>query len=324
MNNLIKMAIKEKINRLNKILSQCTLCPHKCRVNRISGEKGFCGAGKDLIISTAMPHHGEEPPISGTGGSGTIFFSHCNMRCCYCQNYQISQQHDGYIISPEALADKMVMLRDCGVHNINLVSPTIWLPGILGSLKIAMESGMDLPIVYNTGGYEDPAIIKMLEGIIDIYMPDMRYSDSRMGKKYSAVDYYVRYNRESIVEMFRQTGPLKLDEGGNARKGLLIRLLVMPGDISGIKDTLDFIKEKISLRVYLSIMAQYHPAHNARDYPGLTRRITAGEYRDVLEYAASLGFKHGWTQDHEGLDPDKDYFIPDFDDKDVFRYYRDR
>jgi putative pyruvate formate lyase activating enzyme len=318
------MAIKEKINRLNKLLSRCTLCPHRCRVDRISGEKGFCGAGKDMIISTAMPHHGEEPPISGTGGSGTIFFSHCNMRCCYCQNYQISQERDGYAISPKDLAEKMVMLKDHGVHNINLVSPSIWLPGILKTLKIARKSGMGLPIVYNTGGYDDPAIIKMLEGIIDIYMPDMRYSDSKIAEKYSSVDDYVKYNRESIIEMFRQVGPLRLNKDGIAQKGLLVRLLVMPGNISGIKDTLDFIKDKISLEVYLSIMAQYHPSYKAQDFPELSRRITAQEYRDVLEYAASLGFKHGWTQDHEGLDPDKDYFIPDFDDKDVFRYYRDR
>jgi putative pyruvate formate lyase activating enzyme len=245
------------------------------------------------------------------------------MRCCYCQNYQISQKRDGYIISPENLAEKMVMLKDHGVHNINLVSPTIWLPEILKTFKIAKESGMNLPIVYNTGGYEDPAVIRMLEGIIDIYMPDMRYSASKMAKKYSFIDDYVKYNRESIVEMFRQVGPLKLGKDGIARKGLLIRLLVMPEDISGIKDTLDFIKEKASINVYLSIMAQYHPAYKAKDHPELSHRITAEEYKNVLEYAACMGFKHGWTQDHEGLDPDKDYFIPDFDDKDVFRYYRD-
>ena len=318
------MAIKEKINRLNKLLFCCTLCPHRCKADRISGKKGFCGAGKDMVISTAMPHHGEEPPISGTGGSGTIFFSHCNMRCCYCQNYQISQERDGYVISPEHLAKKMVMLKDYGVHNINLVSPSIWLPGILKTLEIARKSGMDLPIVYNTGGYDDPVIIKMLEGIVDIYMPDMRYSDSKMAKKYSSVDDYVKYNRESVIEMFRQVGPLRLDKDGIAQKGLLIRLLVMPGNISGIKDTLDFIKRKVSLEVYLSIMAQYHPSYKALDYAELSGRITTQEYRDVLEYTASLGFKHGWTQDHGGLDPDKDYFIPDFDDKDVFRYYRDR
>jgi putative pyruvate formate lyase activating enzyme len=318
------MALKEKIKRLNKVLTSCTLCPHRCRADRVSGEKGFCGAGKDMVISTAMPHHGEEPPLSGTGGSGTIFFSYCNMRCCYCQNYQISQEREGYVISPEALANKMMMLKEYNVHNINLVSPTIWLPGILETLKISRDSGMDLPIVYNSGGYDDPAVIKILEGNIDIYMPDMRYSDNKMAKKYSCAADYVIYNRKSVIEMFRQVGPLKSNKHGIAQKGLLVRLLVLPGDISGIKDTLDFIKENVSLEVYLSIMAQYHPAYNAQDHPELSRRITADEYRDVLEYAADLGFKHGWTQDHRGLDPDKDYFIPDFDDDDVFRYYRDR
>jgi putative pyruvate formate lyase activating enzyme len=318
------MKLNNKIDRLNDILKSCTLCPHKCRADRTSGEKGSCGAGKDMVISAAMPHHGEEPPISGTGGSGTIFFSYCNMKCCYCQNYQISQEHEGYAIGPRALAEKMVMLKEHGVHNINLVSPTVWLPGIIRALDIAGDSGLDLPIVYNTGGFEDPEVLRMLDGIIDIYMPDMRYSSDAMAKKYSSVDDYVRYNRESVSEMFRQVGPLKLDKDGIARKGLLIRLLVMPGDISGTKATLDFISKKLSPDVYLSIMAQYHPSFRAHDFPELSRRVTADEYKDVLEYAAGLGFKHGWSQDHEGLDPDKDYFIPDFGDKDVFRYYRDR
>lgn len=318
------MALKEKIEKLNNMLKSCTLCPHKCRVDRRSGEKGFCGAGKDMVISAAMPHHGEEPPISGTGGSGTIFFSYCNMKCCYCQNYQISQEHEGHMISHRALAEKMIMLKEHGVHNINLVSPSIWLPGIIKALYFARDSGLDLPIVYNTGGYDNPSVLRMLDGTIDIYMPDMRYSSDAMAKKYSSVDDYVKNNRKSVSEMFRQVGPLKLDKDGVAVKGLLIRLLVMPGDISGTKDTLDFIRKELSNKVYLSIMAQYHPAYRAYDFPELSRRVAADEYKDVLEYAASLGFKHGWTQDHEGLDPDRDYFIPDFDDKDVFRYYRDR
>ena len=317
------MKLNNIINRLDDILENCSLCPHKCRVDRTSGEKGFCGAGKDMVISAAMPHHGEEPPISGTGGSGTIFFSYCNMKCCYCQNYQISQEHKGYVISPLALAEKMVMLKEHGVHNINLVSPSVWLPGITRALEIAADSGLDLPIVYNTGGYDHPSILRMLEGMIDIYMPDMRYSSESMAKKYSSVGDYVSCNRESVSEMFRQVGPLKLDKNGIARKGLLIRLLVMPGDISGTKATLEFISKKLSPDVYLSIMAQYHPAFRAHDFPELSRRVTADEYKDVLEHAAGLGFKHGWSQDHEGLDPDKDYFIPDFGDKDVFRYYSD-
>lgn len=221
------------------------------------------------------------------------------------------------------LARKMIYLQEYGVHNINLVSPTIWLPGIVEAIHKAAGSGLDLPVVYNTGGYDDPSVIKMLEGIIDVYMPDMRYSSSAMAEKYSSVKDYAEYNRESVTEMYRQAGDLELDRNGIARKGLLIRLLVMPGDIAGIKDTLDFLNENLSNKIYLSIMAQYHPAYRAYDFPRLSRRISAGEYREVLEYARKLGFDYGWTQDHEGLDPENDQFIPDFDDKDVFKYYKE-
>jgi len=313
------MSITQKIKKLSKMLSSCTLCPHRCRADRLSGEKGFCGAGKDMVISSAMPHHGEEPPISGTGGSGTIFFSHCNMGCCYCQNYQISQEHEGYTSSPRELAEKMLSMADCGVHNINLVSPTIWLPGILEALHRAAGYGLDIPIVYNTGGYEDPTVIRMLEGIVDIYMPDMRYSSNEYGEKYSSVKDYVKYNRKSIKEMYRQVGRLRINKHGIASKGLLVRLLVLPDDISGIKGTLDFLKDNLSTNISLSIMAQYHPCYKADDYPELSRRISPKEYSEVLEYAAKLGFKYGWTQDHAGLDASNDPFIPDFSKKEVFR-----
>lgn len=316
------MAFKENIKRLNNILRNCTLCPHKCRVDRTSGKRGFCGAGPEMVVSTVMPHQGEEPPISGYGGSGTIFFSYCNMRCCYCQNYQISQEHEGHATSAEGLAEKMISLQGHGVHNINLVSPTIWLPGIMETLHRAKRSGLDLPIVYNTGGYDHPAVIKMLDGVVDIYMPDMRYSDDEMAERYSGVKDYVKYNRESVREMFRQVGELKMGKNGVALKGLLVRLLVMPENISGIKKTLDFL-EKLSDKIYLSIMAQYHPVYHSHQYPGLSRRITLEEYQDVLGYARKLGFRSGWTQDHEGLDPENDDFIPDFEDDDVFRYYKE-
>lgn len=309
-------------NIFNNMLTYCTLCPHRCRVDRSSGKKGFCGAGPDTIISAIMPHHGEEPPISGTGGSGTIFFSYCNMRCSYCQNYQISQDHEGFKITIEDIAEKMLSLQECGVHNINFVSPTIWLPHIVEAVHIARQSGLDLPLIYNTGGYEDPKIIKMLEGIIDIYMPDMRYSNPQMARKYSSVKDYVRYNRESIKEMYRQVGNLEIDSKGIARKGLLIRLLVLPEDIAGIKDSLDFISSNFSNKVYLSIMAQYHPSYRALDFPELSRSVSIEEYQHVLEYAHNRGLEYGWSQDHEGLVSGKDRFIPDFKNKEVFRYYK--
>jgi putative pyruvate formate lyase activating enzyme len=316
------MKLKEKINKLNNTLSSCTLCPHRCRADRYSGKNGFCGAGADAVISSAMPHHGEEPPISGTGGSGTIFFSYCNMKCVYCQNWQISQEHEGGPVTVEELAEKMMALQKRGVHNINLVSPTIWIPQIVEALETACSQGFKLPLVYNTGGYDDPEIIKILDGVIDIYMPDMRYSSDSMGYKYSSVKNYVRYNRESVAEMYKQVGSLELDNRGIARRGLMIRLLVMPKDIAGIKDTIDFISRNLSNKVYLSIMAQYHPAYRAYDFPDLSRRVTYKEYREILDYAAGKGFEYGWTQDYKGLDPGKDFFIPDFKDKSVFKYYR--
>lgn len=316
------MKIGQLANSLDKILTKCVICPHKCRVNRKKGEKGFCDAGYDTVISSAMPHHGEEPPISGTKGSGTIFFSHCNMKCIYCQNYQISQEHEGRKTSIANLAASMLELQNLGCHNINLVSPTIWIPQIIKALEIAKSSGLDIPLVFNTGGYESPQIIKMLDGIVDIYMPDMRYSNSSYAEKYSKVKDYVKYNRLSLKEMFSQVGPLKVDANGTAIKGVLIRLLVMPENIGGIKETLDFIKKELSTDVYLSIMAQYHPTYKAYNYPKLNRRITAEEYLEVTNYSKELGFNSGWTQDHISLSIEEDLFIPNFKDKKIFKFYK--
>lgn len=308
--------------RLKGIMQDCTLCPHKCRVDRTIAKKGFCGAGDIPIISSAMVHHGEEPPISGTKGSGTIFFSGCNMRCVYCQNYQISQEFSGKSYDKYALSSIMLSLQERGCHNINFVSPTIWIKDIVEALQIARTKGLVIPTVYNTGGYDDPETIKALKGYIDIYMPDMRYSDDRMAKKYSSVKDYVNHNRLSVKEMYRQVGPLEIDSQGIAKKGLMVRLLVLPEDISGIKATLDFLKSETSDDIYLSIMAQYHPTYLAHMYPEIDRRITKGEYRQVTEYAEKIGFSNGWTQDDILLEEDE--FIPDFSDKDVFKYYKDK
>lgn len=317
------MDLEDKVKKLKKSLKSCKLCPHECGVDRTSGSKGFCRSGTGPAVSASMVHHGEEPPISGIRGSGTIFFSNCNMRCVYCQNYQISQESEGEEISVERLAGNMIELQGKGVHNINFVSPTIWVPQILEATLIAKKSGFDLPLVYNTGGYDHPGTIRMLEGIIDIYMPDIRYSNDSMAEKYSGIKEYVKFNRESILEMYRQTGELVLDKDGIAKKGLLIRLLVLPENIGGIKDTLDFIRKKLSRKVYLSIMAQYHPAYRADGYPGLSRRISASEYLEIIDHARKLGLEYGWTQDHSGFEPGKDEFIPDFNKKDVFKYHKD-
>lgn len=308
---------------LDRILTKCIICPHKCRINRKKGEKGFCNAGYEPVVSSAMPHHGEEPPISGSNGSGTIFFTYCNMKCTYCQNYQISQEHEGSKASISSLADTMLKLQKVGCHNINFVSPTIWIPQIVKALSIARKKGLSIPTVFNTGGYDNPKIIKTLDGAVDIYMPDARYSSDNMAEKYSTVKNYVKYNRLSLIEMYRQVGGLKLDKNGVAKKGLLIRLLVMPNNIGGIKQTLDFIKNELSTDVYLSIMAQYHPTYKARNYPELSRRITVREYLEIVKYAEKKGFNFGWTQDYISLNSSEDLFIPDFKDKKVFKYYKD-
>jgi putative pyruvate formate lyase activating enzyme len=316
------MKLLETEKSLYKTLDRCVICPHSCKVNRRTGEKGFCGAGFEPVVSSSIPHHGEEPPISGSCGSGTIFFSYCNMKCVYCQNYQISQEHEGIKTSTDRLADSMLMLQNLGCHNINFVSPTIWIPQIVRALYAARKKGLTIPTVFNTGGYDSPGIIKMLDGIIDIYMPDMRYSSDHMAKKYSMVRDYVRYNRQSVKEMYRQVGGLKLDSRGVAVKGLLIRLLVLPYDIGGIKETLDFIRSELSTDVYLSIMAQYHPTYNAFDHTRLRRRITAKEYLEIVRYAEKKGFSFGWTQDHISLKVEEDLFMPDFKDKDIFKYHK--
>ena len=316
------MKLLELSELLDRILIECVICPHRCKVNRKREEKGFCNAGYRPVISSVISHHGEEPPISGSRGSGTIFFSHCNMKCVYCQNYQISQEFEGTEYSISGLSESMIKLQDSGCHNINFVSPTIWIPQIVKALSTARNNGLSIPTVFNTGGYDNPKIIKMLDGVIDIYMPDMRYSNDDMAVKYSMVRQYVRYNRLSVKEMYRQVGGLKLNPEGVAVKGLLVRLLVMPENIGGIKKTLDFIKNELSTDVYLSIMAQYHPVYKACEYRNLNRMITAKEYLETIKYAEKKGFNSGWTQDHISLSSKEDLFIPDFKDKKVFKYYR--
>jgi len=314
---------KKIISLLDDILYECKLCPHECNVDRHSKKNGFCRAGYDPVISSAMAHHGEEPPISGSRGSGTIFFTNCNMKCVYCQNYQISQGHQGRAVSVEELAQKMLYLQKEGCHNINLVSPTIWVPQIVSAAAIAAGSGLGVPMVYNTGGYDSVQTIKMLDGIIDIYMPDMRYSSNEMALKYSGIKNYVENNRAAIKEMYRQVGDLSLDKNGIAAKGILIRLLVLPGNIGGVKETLDFIKTELSVNISLSVMAQYHPEYNACDYPLLSRNITLEEYSEVTDYAEKLGFENGWTQDYGDLSAGEDMFRPDFNRDKIFRYYEE-
>ena len=280
------------VETLYDILSCCELCGHKCKVDRLKGKRGQCSASYKLKISSYGLHFGEEEPISGYNGSGTIFFSYCNLHCVFCQNYEISQLAEGIEISEEQLAEIMVWLQNKNAHNINLVSPTHFLPQIIKALYLASKQGLNIPIVYNTGGYDNPEVIKFLSEIVDIYMPDMKYSDNENAYKYSSAKDYWEINTSAVKEMYRQVGGLKVDEYRVAYKGLLIRHLVLPNNIAGSKKIIDFIVENLGDDVYLNIMAQYRPCFKAKNYPELNRRITLEEYEEIVNYAISKGIKN--------------------------------
>ncbi len=274
-----------------EILRNCTLCPRHCEVDRVSGERGFCRTGDMPIISSWGPHFGEEPPLVGRGGSGTVFFTHCNLGCLYCQNYTISHLGEGQEVSFEKLASVMLSLQQMGCHNINLVTPTHQVPMILMALVIARQRGLSLPIVYNCGGYESVQTLKLLEGIIDIYMPDFKYWDSDVAKRYSLAEDYPDRAKEALKEMHRQVGDLVINAEGIAERGLLVRHLVLPGGLAGTKEVVRFIAEEISRDTYINIMDQYHPCYRAFDHPPLDRRITSSEFREAVEFARRAGLR---------------------------------
>jgi len=294
-------------------LAACDLCPHNCKVNRLQGETGFCNSGALPLVASVCAHTGEEPPLSGTRGSGAIFFGNCNMRCVYCQNCQISQspaEMKNKEMTPAQLASQMLYLQDeLRCHNINLVSPSHFVPQIVRAVNEAAPLGLKIPLVYNTGGYDAPATIKMLDGIIDIYLPDLRYADNAVALKYSGVKNYVPASRAAIKEMHRQAGQLTVDENEIAVKGLIVRHLILPGGLAGSEPTLKWLAEAISPEVFVSIMAQYYPAHHASVYPELNRRINAAEYETVTSLLDKLGMENGWVQE---LDAAESY-RPDFD-----------
>ncbi len=288
---------EERITKLNDTLRECTLCPRQCKVDRTRGEIGFCKTGDKLLISSWGPHFGEERPLVGYYGSGTIFFGYCNLGCIYCQNWTISHSGEGEEMSYEQVANIMINLQRSGCHNINLVTPTHQMPMILHTIYIAKNIGLNLPIVYNCGGYESLDLLKALDGIIDIYMPDFKYSDPEMGLKYSNAKDYPRIARIAIKEMHRQVGPLQINEWGITRRGLLamrgllIRHLVLPYNIAGTREIVKFVAEEISKDTYVNIMDQYRPCYKASDYPELNRRITNKEYKDAIKAALDAGLK---------------------------------
>lgn len=280
--------MKERVEILKQILNDCTLCPRNCHVNRNAGKKGKCRVANEIIISGVHPHFGEEPCLVGKHGSGTIFFASCNMNCIYCQNFEISRFKRGEILDVSTLAESMLYLQKIGCHNINLVTPTHYVPQIVEAIGIAVKKGLTVPIVYNCGGYESVETLKLLDGVVDIYMPDIKYSDNSMALKYSGVPDYWDVVRPAVKQMWRQVGDLEIIDG-IAVKGLLIRHLVLPNNIAGSAKVFEFIANEISRNTYVNIMAQYKPHFNAFLKPELSRRITIQEYREAVETAYQFG-----------------------------------
>jgi putative pyruvate formate lyase activating enzyme len=289
--------LARRIDRAYEILRHCTLCPRACGIDRFADKRGYCGAGAEPVVASWTAHIWEEPPISGTKGSGTIFFSHCTGRCLFCQNYPISQLGVGRRVSIQRLADMMLELQARGCHNINLVTPTHFVPQILAALSLAIEGGLRLPLVYNSSGYETVETLHLLEGVVDIYLPDAKYGDDGVATQLSGFQGYVAANRAALQEMYRQVGQdLILDENGLALRGLIIRHMVLPEGLSGTHEVLAWIARELSPFIHISLMAQYFPAHKAVGDPVLGRRISDEEYLQALEAFDSAGLERGWRQ----------------------------
>ena len=271
-------------------LASCDLCAQECHVDRHT-ERGVCRTGIQAVVSSYGPHHGEEAPLSGSRGSGTIFFTFCNMRCQFCQNYDISQLGEGHEAEPEEIAATMLELQAMGCHNINFVSPSHVVAQILAAVALAAQAGLRLPLVYNTGGYDSLAALGLLDGVVDIYMPDMKYADARLAIRLSKARNYPEANRAAVKEMHRQVGDLVMDERGIAQRGLLVRHLVMPGGLAGTPEVARFLAEEISCDTYINVMAQYHPCYKAFEHPPLDRRITSKEYADAVAACHAAGLR---------------------------------
>lgn len=286
--------LKERRDQLYELLESCKLCPNECGVDRRVSDKGNCRSGYLPIVSSYCPHFGEEPPLVGRFGSGTIFFTNCNLDCKFCQNYDISHLGIGREVTIEELASMMIYLQNRGCHNINFVTPTHFTPQIVDALIIARERGLEIPLVYNCGGYESVSTLKLLDKIIDIYMPDIKYSLNDSALKYSGISNYWDIVRLAIKEMHRQVGDLYISANGIAKRGLLIRHLVLPNDVVGSKNVLDFIAQEISLDSYVNIMDQYRPVYLAKNFPEINRFISNKEYQEVIDYARKIGLHRGF------------------------------
>ncbi|HSW51528.1 MAG TPA: radical SAM protein [Bryobacteraceae bacterium] len=318
--------LERRVSLLEARLASCDICPWLCRVNRLAGESKVCVSKHLPVVSACAPHFGEEPALSGANlgeaarGTGNIFLGHCNLRCVYCQNWQISQdlRPEGRPgeVSFDELAGMMLSLEAKGCHNIGFVSPTHWTPQIVRAVELAARRGLSIPLIYNTNGYDSCEVLRLLEGIIDIYLPDLRYADEGVAREYSRTPNYVQHARESILEMHRQVGPgLETDEQGIVRRGLIIRLLILPNDLAGLRETLQWIRDALSPRVTLSVMSQYYPTHkvDGEAFPLLSRRIRQSEYEKVLGWLEEFGFDNGWIQPFEA--GAADYYRPDFSNR---------
>lgn len=282
-------ALEERVGQAQEILKSCRLCPRECKVNRLAGEKGYCRTGAQALVSSYSPHFGEEDPLVGRGGSGTIFFTHCNLLCLFCQNYEISHLGEGQEVGVEKLAKFMLTLQGMGCHNINFVTPTHVVPQVMAALPLAIAGGLRLPLVYNTGGYDSLNTLKLLDGLVDIYMPDLKFMDEEVAYKFCRAKDYPQRAKEAVKEMHRQVGDLIIDERGLAKRGLLIRHLVMPGGMAGTRAAMRFLAQEISKNTYVNIMAQYRPCGEAHKYPPINRRPTPAEYEEAINIALEEG-----------------------------------
>ena len=321
-------ALSDRVEALEVLLERCTVCPRDCLNNRLANEIAACYSGRLPIVSSYTPHYGEEPPLVGTKGAGNIFFGNCNLRCVYCQNYQISQTHKEQIkneVTHERLAEMMLELQSRGCHNINFVSPTHFAPQMARAILLAAEQGLRLPIVYNTNAYDSVQVLQLLDGIVDVYLPDLKYADDEAGYLYSKVSGYKEHSRRALSEMYRQTGDeLVFSEDGLLKRGLVIRLLVLPNDIGCVRESLEWIKDELSPRVAVSLMAQYYPTNQAstnQRYVLLSRRIRESEWLKAVSALAAVGMEEGWMQEFDGA---AYYYRPDFADSEKpFRDIRD-
>jgi putative pyruvate formate lyase activating enzyme len=320
--------LRRRVEALESLLERCTVCPRDCLNNRLQDEIAACYSGRLPIVSSYTPHFGEEPPLAGTRGAGNIFFGNCNLRCVYCQNYQISQTHKEQIkneVTHERLAEMMLELQARGCHNINFVSPTHFAPQMARAILLAAEQGLRLPIVYNTNAYDSVEVLKLLDGIVDVYLPDLKYAEDEAGYLYSKVRGYRECAHAAIAEMYRQMGDkLVYDQDGTLQRGLVIRLLVLPNDIGGVRESLRWIHDELSPRVALSFMAQYYPTNVAgtnQRYLLLSRRIRETEWLRAAAALDEFGMESGWMQEYDGA---AFYYRPDFDDTATpFRDIRD-